>query len=94
MTSGPRNLKPCGTVAAYMRHKRHGETPCDDCRRAAVRHESERKRSLRKRVPFKLTEGRGPIAPYHYRARRYTWAVRVLAASEARYGKPDEEEAA
>lgn len=25
-------LKPCGTLAAYRRHLRHGEQPCDECR--------------------------------------------------------------
>lgn len=29
-----RELKPCGTLAAYHRHLYHGETPCGDCRRA------------------------------------------------------------
>lgn len=29
-------LKPCGTPAAYRRHLRNGEDPCDACR-AAVR---------------------------------------------------------
>jgi DNA-binding transcriptional ArsR family regulator len=28
-------VKPCGTPAAYQRHIRHGETPCDECREAA-----------------------------------------------------------
>ena len=93
MTSGPRQLKPCGTTAAYRRHVRHGEKPCDDCRRAAVQRESERMRSLRQRVPFKLSEGLGPIAPYRYRARKYPWAIRVLRNSEALYGKPEEEAA-
>lgn len=93
MTSGPRPLKPCGTRAAYQRHRRNGEKPCDACRQAESRAERERTRRLRKRVPFKLSEGRGPIVPYQYRARRYTWAVRVLAASEAKYGKPSEEAA-
>lgn len=92
MASGPQNLKPCGTTAAYRRHKRNGEKPCDACRRAAVQRESERMRALRKRVPFKLSEGRGPIAPYRYRAQRYPWAIRVLAASEAKYGKPSDDE--
>ena len=27
-------LKPCGTTAAFMRHKRAGEEPCDRCRKA------------------------------------------------------------
>lgn len=26
------NLRPCGTVAAYQRHLRRGETPCEACR--------------------------------------------------------------
>ena len=26
--------KPCGTTAAYKRHRRHGETPCDACKAA------------------------------------------------------------
>lgn len=27
----PRELKPCGTMAAYMRHRYHGERPCEAC---------------------------------------------------------------
>ena len=27
-------VEPCGTSAAYQRHIRHGETPCDACRQA------------------------------------------------------------
>jgi hypothetical protein len=27
-------VKPCGTPAAYRRHQRHGEKPCERCRRA------------------------------------------------------------
>ncbi|MEU7293353.1 hypothetical protein AB0A76_09135 [Streptomyces exfoliatus] len=30
-----RQLAPCGTHAAYQRHRRHGEPVCDDCREAA-----------------------------------------------------------
>jgi hypothetical protein len=26
--------KPCGTIAAYKRHLRHGDTPCDRCKAA------------------------------------------------------------
>lgn len=29
-------LQPCGTRAAYRRHRRHGETPCQPCRDAAA----------------------------------------------------------
>lgn len=27
-------LQPCGTEGAYLRHRRHDETPCAPCRRA------------------------------------------------------------
>src|SRR5215213_6097896 len=27
-------VMPCGTSAAFQRHRRHGETPCEPCRRA------------------------------------------------------------
>lgn len=30
----PRELQPCGTEAAYQRHWRSGQQPCDPCRRA------------------------------------------------------------
>ncbi len=26
-----RELKPCGTVAAYMRHRYHNQDPCEAC---------------------------------------------------------------
>ncbi|WP_035796387.1 hypothetical protein [Kitasatospora mediocidica] len=31
---GLKTLRPCGTSAAYARHRRHGETPCEPCRLA------------------------------------------------------------
>lgn len=31
-----RELKPCGTPAAYRRHLRHGEYPCEACREAEL----------------------------------------------------------
>ena len=31
---GPLPSAPCGTVSAYKRHLRHGETPCAACRAA------------------------------------------------------------
>lgn len=37
-----RELKPCGTVAAYMRHIRHGELACNPCLEAMA--EDSRKR--------------------------------------------------
>ena len=46
----PRKLKPHGTPAAYRRHVKAGEVPCEPCREA----ESERQRQLyraRKEAP-------------------------------------------
>jgi hypothetical protein len=46
MTGYRRNeldLKPCGTMAAYTRHRRHGEKPCESCRQAAARDWQDRR---------------------------------------------------
>jgi hypothetical protein len=32
---------PCGTVAAYKRHQRNGETPCAECRAANAAYHRE-----------------------------------------------------
>jgi hypothetical protein len=32
----------CGTVQGYARHRRLGESPCDECKRARARSEQER----------------------------------------------------
>lgn len=39
-------LKPCGTEAAYQRHRRRGESPCVDCVAAHSSLNAERKRAL------------------------------------------------
>lgn len=36
-THGPKITSPCGTPAAYRRHFRHGEKPCNTCRNAEVK---------------------------------------------------------
>lgn len=58
--------KPCGTLAAYARHLRHHEVPCDDCTRA--NREAKRQRgtatpSLRKPINHGTPAG--------YRQHRY-----------------------
>jgi hypothetical protein len=43
-----RELKPCGTPAAFMRHRRAGEEPCHPCREAmnqAARESKARRRA-------------------------------------------------
>ena len=42
-----RQLRPCGTIAAYERHLRHGEQACAACLEA-VRLRSARYRASRK----------------------------------------------
>lgn len=42
-------LKPCGTSAAYRKHLRNGETPCDECR-SAVRSQVAGSRAEGRRV--------------------------------------------
>lgn len=34
--------QPCGTLAAYRRHYRHGETPCESCMQARDRYKEDR----------------------------------------------------
>ena len=36
------DVRPHGTLAAYRRHYRHGEQPCEDCRQANARACAER----------------------------------------------------
>jgi hypothetical protein len=35
------DVKPCGTEAACRRHYRHGEKPCEDCRRGRSRYRED-----------------------------------------------------
>jgi hypothetical protein len=61
-------LQPCGTPAAYVRHERHGETPCDECK--AARAEVRLKRARAKGVkPRAARAEHGTPARYqgHYR---------------------------
>jgi len=44
---GPRHKAPCGTIAAYRRHSRNGQTPCFPCGEAN-RLEQQRKTDARK----------------------------------------------
>ncbi|MBA9003688.1 hypothetical protein [Thermomonospora cellulosilytica] len=44
-------LQPCGTHAAYMRHLRRGEKPCDACRAARRAYNTRHARKARARLP-------------------------------------------
>ena len=54
----PENVAPCGTEAAYNRHRRHGETPCQECKRAAAA-----ARARRRGAPKKDDTPMGELAP-------------------------------
>lgn len=41
----PKELSPCGTVAAMRRHEYHGEEPCEPCREAERARDRKRKRA-------------------------------------------------
>lgn len=73
--------KPCGTRAAYYRHLRHGEVPCDDCTRA--NREDKRKPSTptpSRRKPIK----HGTRAGYRqHRYRGETPCQKCLTAESA-----------
>lgn len=45
----PREPKPHGTVAAYRRHERHGEQPCQACRKAWAEYQRELYRQRKER---------------------------------------------
>ena len=55
----PRELKPCGTTAAYVRHKKAGEKPCELCRlhvnaQARIKHAEKQAKKREGRVVDRL----------------------------------------
>jgi hypothetical protein len=83
-------LAPCGTPAAYRRHHRHGEKPCQACIRAESEARGYTQPGLYAVAPAAARNGL-PVVPYAWRARTYPWAQRTLADAIARYGAPEEE---
>lgn len=69
MTSKP--LQPCGTPAAYQRHRKNGEEACDACKSANTAY----MRSLRDR--------RSPLTPAEKARRNRARAARKAAKAEA-----------
>ena len=45
-----KDFKPCGTSAAYRRHKRNNETPCDACKEAEQERTNAYRRANRDRI--------------------------------------------
>lgn len=46
-----RQLKPCGTHAAFVRHWSHSEEPCEACKQAERLYQRDRFRSARRVEP-------------------------------------------
>lgn len=57
-----RPLQPCGTPAAYKRHRVRGEQACDACKAAENRAQQQRRGYVAKHVP------RAPLQPCGTRA--------------------------
>ena len=88
-------LAPCGTASAARRHYRHKEpldAACIEANRADVARRAGRDPATIGSASPHLSAVRNglPIVAYDYRARRYPWAERVLAAADAAYGSPEE----
>lgn len=52
-------LRPCGTVAAYVRHRRRGEAPCQACRDANARYYADIRQRTRSTNGADLDENSG-----------------------------------
>lgn len=46
----PENMRPCGTTAAYARHLRRNEPPCDECRQVHAAWQQEYRQRNRSRA--------------------------------------------
>ncbi len=51
-----RHLRPCGTLAAYRRHLRHGERPCERCKAANAARWHVRTARLRREAAVTLND--------------------------------------
>lgn len=49
-TGNTRGQNPCGTPAAYNRHRYHGEPPCEPCKAAHTARARDAKRRARERA--------------------------------------------
>lgn len=80
----PRQLKPCGSRAAYVRHQRHGETPCDACVEGN-RLEAQQGRERRAQTPFdQIPHGENGFTNYGCRCEICTEANKQRCARDRR----------
>lgn len=79
----PRELQPCGTYAAWQRHKKNNEDPCESCWRARRQYQ----RAYRKVAPRSESDRRKAHRRAHRRAlvalsQRYSTAFLDLLGKE------------
>lgn len=65
-----RQLKPCGTEAAYRRHARHGENACAECLAAHRVYHRIYQRTVRAGRPVRQLKPCGTRAAYDRHLRR------------------------
>jgi uncharacterized protein (DUF3084 family) len=70
-------VQPCGTRAAYQRHQRHGETPCDTCREASRNY----------RPPDETTVRCGTLSGHTRHVQRREEACQPCKAARAAYAR-------
>ena len=96
----PRTLNPCGTQAAYKRHKAHGEQACEPCNQARRDYDTNLRRtkgvkpvitygvtSLIEDITFLLSCGEGEHAIL--KATGYIGRERTLRMRLNKHGRQD-----
>jgi hypothetical protein len=64
------DLKPCGTYAAYLRHRRHGEKACDACQEAQLVYRAEQRRKLAAKKPPRALKPCGTYGAFQRHVKR------------------------
>ena len=62
-------MRPCGTLAAYRRHLRHGETPCAECRQANADADRDERQAPGSQAIRAAPRNGLPFKPYVWRGR-------------------------
>lgn len=94
-----RELKPCGTIAAYMRHRKAGQKPCDPCRLAWNTYQNERRQdpdvraALREQNRPSTTARRRAMAELVRRHRAEFLTILAEERAKLRAGQSEQAEA-
>lgn len=75
-----RQLQPCGTQAAWQRHRKHGEKPCEACREAHNQYQRDYHAGL---IPARTLKPCGTLAAYRRHVYKGEKACRKCRAAVA-----------